>query len=61
MNSPFFELACVLVRVDHVARRIVNANHSIVCPAEKLCVTDCIADCVWLAVPQATEWQLVGN
>jgi hypothetical protein len=26
-------------------------------PAEKLCVADCVADCVWLAVPQATEWQ----
>ena len=49
LNSPLFEIARVLVRVDHVASRIVNANHSI------------IADCVWLAVPQATEWQLVGN
>jgi hypothetical protein len=27
--SPFFELASVLVRVDHVARCIVNANHGI--------------------------------
>jgi hypothetical protein len=25
----FFELAFVLVRFDHVASRIVNANHSI--------------------------------
>jgi hypothetical protein len=24
--SPLFELACVLVRLDHVARFIVNAN-----------------------------------
>jgi hypothetical protein len=24
--SPLFELACVLVRFDHVARFIVNAN-----------------------------------
>lgn len=26
------ELACVLVRFDHVARAIVNANHSIMWP-----------------------------
>ncbi len=28
-TSPFFEIALVLVRLDHVARRIVNADHSI--------------------------------
>jgi hypothetical protein len=27
--SPLFEIARVLVRLDHVARVIVNANHSI--------------------------------
>jgi hypothetical protein len=26
---PFFEIALVLVRRDHVASRIVNANHGI--------------------------------
>jgi hypothetical protein len=26
-TSPFFELARVLVRFDHVARIIVNPNH----------------------------------
>jgi len=26
---PIFEIALVLVRLDHVARFIVNANHSI--------------------------------
>ncbi len=30
VNSPLFELAHVLVRVDHVASFIVNTNHSIV-------------------------------
>jgi len=30
-------------------------------PAEKLRVTDCIGDCIRLAVPQATEWQRIGN
>jgi hypothetical protein len=29
-NSPLFELARVLVRFDHIARFIENANHSIV-------------------------------
>jgi hypothetical protein len=29
VKSPLFELACVLVRFDHGASRIVNANHSI--------------------------------
>src|SRR6478672_283872 len=24
-------------------------------------VVDCAIDCVWLAVPQPTEWQRVGN
>jgi hypothetical protein len=28
-NSPLFEIARVLVRVDHAASFIVNANHSI--------------------------------
>jgi hypothetical protein len=27
--SPFFEIARVLMRLDHVARFIVNAKHSI--------------------------------
>jgi hypothetical protein len=26
-----------------------------------LCVRDCIADCVWLAIPEATEGQHIGN
>ena len=26
-----------------------------------LCVVDCIADCVWFAVPQPTKWQRIGN
>jgi len=29
--------------------------------AEKLRVTNCIADCIRLAIPQATEWQRIGN
>jgi hypothetical protein len=29
VNSPLFELARVLVRLDRIARFVVNANHSI--------------------------------
>ena len=29
VNSPLFEIACVLVRLDHVACFIVNANDGI--------------------------------
>jgi len=29
-TSPLFELARVFVRLNHVARFIVNANHSVV-------------------------------
>jgi len=39
MNSPLFELAHLLVRFDHVARFIENANHRIMRAAEKLCVS----------------------
>jgi len=30
MNSPFFELACVLVRFNQVANFIVNVNYGVV-------------------------------
>jgi hypothetical protein len=51
----------VLVRLDHVASVIVNANHSIVRPTVMLRVADCIAHCIRLAVPQATEWERLEN
>jgi hypothetical protein len=51
----------VLVRFDHVAIIIVNANHSIIRPAVKLRVADCITDCVWLCIPEATEWERIGD
>jgi hypothetical protein len=28
-SSPLYEIALVLMRLDHVASRIVNANHSV--------------------------------
>jgi hypothetical protein len=45
----------VLARLNHVASVIVKANHSIMRAAVKFRETDCVADCVWLAVPEATE------
>jgi hypothetical protein len=54
-------LESVLVRLDHVASFIVDADHGVMRTAEKLGVADCIADCVWLAVPQATVWQRIAN
>jgi hypothetical protein len=38
-----------LVRFDHVARIIINANHGAMSSAEKLCVSDRVADCVWFS------------
>ena len=26
-----------------------------------LCVSDCVADRAWFAVPQATKWERIGN
>ena len=36
VNSPLFEIARVLERLDHGARLIINANHFIVRADEKL-------------------------
>ena len=44
------EIARVLVRFDHVASFIANANHGIIWPAEKLGLADCFAHCVRLAI-----------
>jgi hypothetical protein len=41
-TSRFFEVAVVLLRIDHVVRFIVNADHSIVRAAEELRIIDCI-------------------
>jgi hypothetical protein len=49
------------VRLDHVARFIVNTNHGIIRAAVKLSVVDCIVDCVWLDVPQPAKWQRSGD
>jgi hypothetical protein len=50
-HASLFELAHVLVRLDHVARIIINANHGIMPAAEKLRVVDCVADRGWFGAP----------
>jgi hypothetical protein len=55
---PFFEIARVLARHNHVASRIVNANQSIMRSAAVHRVADCV---IRLGVPQPTEWQRIGN
>ena len=35
IGSPLFEISCVFVGINHVARRIVNANHSVVSAAAR--------------------------
>jgi hypothetical protein len=52
------ELPRVLVRFDHVARFIVNTNHSVMGAAAVLRVIDCRAR---VLIPQPTERQRIGN
>ena len=42
-RSPLFKIARVLVRLIKLPCVIANANHSIMRPAEKLGVADCVA------------------
>ncbi|TMP93668.1 MAG: hypothetical protein E6L08_05095 [Verrucomicrobia bacterium] len=60
-TSPRFEIALVLVRFDHVVSVIVKANHCVMRPTAKLGVADCISDCVWLTVPEPTQWERIGD
>jgi hypothetical protein len=50
-----FEIARVLVRFDHVASIIINANHGTMGSAAKLGVVNCVADCVRPTIPEPTE------
>ena len=60
-SGAILRLARVFVRLDNVARFIVNANHSIMRTAVKLGKADGIADCVWPGIPQWTVCQRIGN
>jgi hypothetical protein len=45
-TSRLFELALVLVRLDHVASFIINADHGVMRTVKNLAIGDRIADCV---------------
>ena len=57
-TSLFFEVALVLVRFDHVARFIVNADHRVMRAAVMLCVADCI---IRRVIPQPTKRRRIRN
>jgi hypothetical protein len=54
-NTALFEITSVLVRLDHIARFVINSNHSIMRPAEELGVSDCVAGCVADAADDVIE------
>ena len=51
----------MLVRFDHVARSIVNADHSIMRAAAVFGVSDSIRDGIRPGIPQPTERQRIGD
>jgi uncharacterized protein (UPF0212 family) len=55
------EIAGVLVRLDHVASVIVNANHGIVRATVKLRVFDSVAHRIRPIVPQPTIGQRIAD
>ena len=55
------EIALVLLPLDHVASRIVNADHDRKGTAIVRCVCDSIADRIGFAVPQPPERQHVAD
>jgi hypothetical protein len=61
LRLRLFELAVVLVRLDHIASFIVNANHSAMCAAALLRVPDGVADGIRPIVPKATERECIAN
>jgi hypothetical protein len=60
LRSLSFEIAFVLVRLDHVASGIAKADHSIMRAAAVFGVVDCVADRVRFVIPQPPEWQRIG-
>jgi hypothetical protein len=46
------------MRLDHLASRIVNANHSVMRTAAVHRVADCM---IRRVISQPTEWQRIGN
>jgi hypothetical protein len=50
-----FEIARVLVRFNHVASFIENADHCVMRAAAMLCVSDCVYDCICITVQEVTK------
>ena len=48
----------MLVRLDHVASFIVNADHGALWPTVELRIHDCVLDCVRLDVASRTKGSL---
>jgi hypothetical protein len=61
VRSPLFEIAPVVVRLDHVAGCIIDANDGTVPAAVKLRLTDSITGRVRGAVPKPSERQSLGD
>ena len=60
-NLPLFEIDGVLVRLDHVACFIVNANQGIVLMAAMFGVSDCVRNRILITIPEPTERQRIRN
>ena len=59
--QPQCRLPELLVRVDHFARVIVDADDGMIRSTAVLRVSDRVCDGVCPGIPQATEWQRIGN
>ena len=55
------KIARVLVRFDYVTSNIVTRITASCERLSKLRIVNCVADCVWLAVTQPTEWERIGD
>jgi hypothetical protein len=61
MHYRLFEIARVLVRFDHIARGIVNANDGVMRTAVLLGIADCVRNGLRSVIRQPTKWQRIGN
>jgi hypothetical protein len=61
LRSPLFEIALVLVRLDHVASVIVNPDQSRMRTAIGSREPDCVCDGIGIGTPQRPEWQRIRD
>jgi hypothetical protein len=57
----FFEIALVLVRLDHLASIIVNSNQRIMRPAVEVRIANRVRDSFWPVIPESPEGERIGN